>query len=574
VIAEETDGGLADGLKSRTSMAEAEELNSLLVNKLLVPLSNSMMFDIENLNRRQAAAVLCYYLDSSPAVQDSVKLLIKNLKDRDVVKYLEVQMVALKGVYTLQVISHLREKQQMEEEGEFDEDIETEQEVSNKISEGYETTISLAKRLVSTMGVGKLKGDALHATVNFFRAGIDVCFAQPLHTGFTKIIEQYLRLLPPPNVKIIAEYFECKVEKAEDLAELFEDSDAKGDKELESLLDFRSLLSGRMRVKRKETSYIEDDNSSQGSPSQALVYKSKVGRYKGQKVAVKNDQTKAGSHAVGKGKRKHSILESVHEDYDSEKKEDQEEVVAVKALKTVKPKQQREKAVPKADTLAARRSSRGDTTKKFNYDDEREDLDGHDNSKEGDDSLDEGETGQQGSKRRGQVSPSVKRRPTLSKGNKKFTQEESEEEEQEEEEVEEDDVTSSKFGSFKGASHSPPAKLATYSSATKSFQEKALLSKGSKPSAVQEEDEDEGVNQTLKLGLELEDNQEWIIDQEDGVEDGGLDEEAFNMDANYARKRGREPEPINAKPTGKECKMNITTVQTLTSTKTLTLSLA
>jgi hypothetical protein len=63
------------------------------------------MYDVENLNRRQAAAVLCYYVDPSPIVQEAVKCLMKSLKEKDIVKYLEVQMVALKSVFMDHVVN-------------------------------------------------------------------------------------------------------------------------------------------------------------------------------------------------------------------------------------------------------------------------------------------------------------------------------------------------------------------------------------------------------------------------------------------------------------------------------------
>jgi hypothetical protein len=84
---------------------EIDSLTQLLVNSLIHPLSDSLMYDVENLNRRQAAAVLCYYIDPSQIVQDAVKSLIKSLKEKDIVKYLEVQMVALKSAFMDHVVN-------------------------------------------------------------------------------------------------------------------------------------------------------------------------------------------------------------------------------------------------------------------------------------------------------------------------------------------------------------------------------------------------------------------------------------------------------------------------------------
>ena len=119
---------------SSKAVHEVEKHTDLLVNYLLLPLSNSMMFDIENLNRRQAAAVLCYYLDPSVTVQEAVSGLIKCLKERDIVKYLEVQMVALKSFYTDNVVNKLKEKLTLEEDSGLEDYLEAEKNASQVYS--------------------------------------------------------------------------------------------------------------------------------------------------------------------------------------------------------------------------------------------------------------------------------------------------------------------------------------------------------------------------------------------------------------------------------------------------------
>ena len=91
------------------------------------------MYDIENLNRRQAAAVLCYYSDPSPVIQDTVKNMIKCLRENDIVKYLEVQMVALKSFYSENVVNKLKEKQMLEEESMLEDYLEAER-IINEVS--------------------------------------------------------------------------------------------------------------------------------------------------------------------------------------------------------------------------------------------------------------------------------------------------------------------------------------------------------------------------------------------------------------------------------------------------------
>ena len=118
------------------AIQESENLIKILVNSLLIPLSNSLMYNIENLNRRQAAAVLCYYSDPSPVIQDTVKNMIKCLRENDIVKYLEVQMVALKSFYSENVVNKLKEKQMLEEESMLEDYLEAER-IINEVSLFY-----------------------------------------------------------------------------------------------------------------------------------------------------------------------------------------------------------------------------------------------------------------------------------------------------------------------------------------------------------------------------------------------------------------------------------------------------
>ena len=372
LIARGESGGTSQSHKQAT--AEVEQLTEMLVKSLLQPLGNSMMFDVENLNRRQAAAVLCYYIDTSSVIQDSVKGLIKCLKDSDIVKYLEVQMVALKGSYTEHVLSRLIAKQQMEEGSALVDYLAAERVASDEIHAGYSHCILLAKKLVVTMGVGKAKGVALLATVNFFKAGIDVCLAQSGYMGFVRLLELYLRLLPPVNMEVVREYFESKVESTEDIAAALEGDDANGDRELEALIDFRDQLAGKAR-RRRESGGGDSEVSSQGSPSRQLV----TGRAriaaaaKGTRTSLTKSQSRKKTQAK-RGKRQPSILESVHEDDgEDEEEEGEDEDIPVRRTSIEKKVLSKSKAASIPPPQGSRRSSRGEAVKTISYSDGRDD---------------------------------------------------------------------------------------------------------------------------------------------------------------------------------------------------------
>ena len=254
---------------------EIDGLSQALASTLLTPLGYSLMYDIDHLNRRQSAAVLCYCLNPHDAVQEAVKVLIKALREADIIKYLEVQMVALKGMFLEHVVTHLREKQQNEDEGVYEDDIEAEEIINKAIDQGYDYVDKLAKKLVGTMGVGKAKDDALSATLNFFRAGIDLALSQPFHCGFFYALECYVRLLPATNVKNILEYMDEKLAARGDndeLAQAVYENDARGDKDALALLSFHAMLtSGRGGGKRKK-SLTTGNNTRIHRSRKCLVY--------------------------------------------------------------------------------------------------------------------------------------------------------------------------------------------------------------------------------------------------------------------------------------------------------------
>ena len=380
----------ATAAATAAATAEVESLSTILVESLLLPLRDSMMFDVVNLNRRQAAAVLCYYLDPSPLVQEAIKGLIKSLKDADIVKYLEVQMVALKGVYAENVVARLVDKQQMEEEGGLDDYLVAEREASEAIAAGYAVAVSLSKKLVATMGVGKAKGTALSATVNFFRAGIDVCLSQASHMGFVSVLEQYLRLLPPANIKVVGDYFEAKVESSVEMSSTLEDNDAHGDRELQSLIDFRSLLNGK--AKKRREGVLDNDTSSQGSsPGTSNQEKEK-------QVGVKRKGPAAWKAMQVKTKKRHpSILESVHEDSENDDEdedgdsENDDRDAPTRQQTSKKRASLKPKAVMKKNNVeplpapeGSRRSSRGQSTKPISYTDAGEEEEEEEDEDDGD----------------------------------------------------------------------------------------------------------------------------------------------------------------------------------------------
>lgn len=183
------------------------EVSSLLTEGLLYPLSQVMVIDVENLNRRQGAAILNFIVHESEGVTELVKIWTKKLKDRDPIKYLEVQMVALKNSYSENVYKHmsfLKEADQIESQANFSTaDVE---QLEAALDAGSEVMHQFGKAISQTLGVGKLKSESAQALVRFFKAGIDFAFTEPETLAFLSVMEIYLRFLTNNLQAEVADY--------------------------------------------------------------------------------------------------------------------------------------------------------------------------------------------------------------------------------------------------------------------------------------------------------------------------------------------------------------------------------
>jgi hypothetical protein len=202
-------GLAACGGDSAEDRKQTESISKVLINTLLYPLDTVLYFDSDNLNRRQGAAVLTFLADENENIVEIVKVWCKKLKEVDVVKYLEVQMVALKSVHNEKVFVHLsqlRDADQLESQADYSTGAIAE--LEQGVQEGGAYLHRFAQRVSQTFGVGKLKGDAAVALVLFFKAGIDYALADPANVSFAAVLEQYVRYLTPQYLTEIASYLQ------------------------------------------------------------------------------------------------------------------------------------------------------------------------------------------------------------------------------------------------------------------------------------------------------------------------------------------------------------------------------
>lgn len=180
---------------------KSKHLSLELIETILNPLGKGMIYDVQNVNRRQAAAVLGHIMHSTNEVQDLIRQWIKKIKEQSISKYLEIQMVAIKAVYSDRVLKSI----ELKEKNEVDDKSEDEEDYDGMIENGLEHVRSLGVRLAQTMGVGKCKDPAL---VNFIHAMAEHACSKYQNIGVLTAIEPYLRLVNVNDLKQLSQQFD------------------------------------------------------------------------------------------------------------------------------------------------------------------------------------------------------------------------------------------------------------------------------------------------------------------------------------------------------------------------------
>ena len=243
----------SDIINHSNASAQSILLSNQLLNNLLYPLAQPMLYDIEHLNRRQAAAIIYHITDESVDIQNMIKLFIKKLKEEDFVKYLEIQMVALKSSFHDHVIKYFN---QLENNVITDSDEMIEYE--NQALEGIEAVANLSKRLIQSMGIMKLQGIQLNALLNFFRAGIDYSLSSKHTLRFFEILIGYVRFLSPSYCNQLTELIDEKISNADkDIIELIESKDDIS----EIMTEFRDVLSGKSKTRVQKRVVTKDGST-------------------------------------------------------------------------------------------------------------------------------------------------------------------------------------------------------------------------------------------------------------------------------------------------------------------------
>lgn len=238
-VSEEQEAGAADDELAESPRA----IDRFVADLMLQPLSRSILANPSTLNRRQAAAVLTYIVDQGPETTELVRTVAQRLKDFNPVRYLEVQMVALKSAYEQQVLPLLHAASDDEAE-----------ELPEELKDQLAAVQRLSTRLCQTMGVGQAKDDNVQtALLNFFQAGLAFGCSDLQQVLFVEVIGPYQRLLSPEGKQHVVGLLDSAIASNDRLQELLEgspDAASLASRYVQAVNNLRFALTGSKPSKR------------------------------------------------------------------------------------------------------------------------------------------------------------------------------------------------------------------------------------------------------------------------------------------------------------------------------------
>ena len=211
---------LSDTVGDVDSGAKMNTIATILRDVFFAPLAIiSYRSHERDLNRRQAGAAITYLMHKSDTLRNMAKVWIFIFKkEQGVVHYLEVQLAALKAFYGDNVVGALDNAEDAETN-------DVQEQALQEADKGSEEVVIFAKRLVDSLGVGKLKDqDVASAMVHFFQRGIDYVFDDRKQAGFAQALSMYVRFLGSRQINQIRTYLDQQMRITKDYEELDRES--------------------------------------------------------------------------------------------------------------------------------------------------------------------------------------------------------------------------------------------------------------------------------------------------------------------------------------------------------------
>uniref|UniRef100_K3X2X3 SCD domain-containing protein n=1 Tax=Globisporangium ultimum (strain ATCC 200006 / CBS 805.95 / DAOM BR144) TaxID=431595 RepID=K3X2X3_GLOUD len=221
----------------------ASEVLQIRKAELLVALSRVSMSNPSN--KRQSAAVLRYFTEDSKHSVDIVKAFSKQVKNDTPVRYLEVQMTALRQQYN-SILALQEELEAVKNSDVEDEDVR--QELQETIKNSELQLKELAKKLSQSLGVGKVAATLRAPFFRFLCEGVRYSLEKQEHFAFLEPLRPYLSHLDPSSMKQLRAYF---LQLLEELNESPEEEEQLSNS-WRIVFDFQSAMSNSVSKKERK----------------------------------------------------------------------------------------------------------------------------------------------------------------------------------------------------------------------------------------------------------------------------------------------------------------------------------
>ncbi|KAE9235653.1 hypothetical protein PF004_g9050 [Phytophthora fragariae] len=170
----------------------------------------------------QAAVVLQYFTSSGKPCVEVVKAFGKQVKTDAPVRYLEIQMTALRQMFNSILVWKQDFEASASSEGGKDEVMEQD-EMRERVERSEQELRELAKRFSQSLGVGKIPSSLRTPFLRFLREGIRYSLEQQAQFEFLETMRVYLSRLDNSSMAQLREYFMERLQALSDIPNNSED---------------------------------------------------------------------------------------------------------------------------------------------------------------------------------------------------------------------------------------------------------------------------------------------------------------------------------------------------------------
>ncbi|KAF4150115.1 STAG domain-containing protein [Phytophthora infestans] len=197
----------------------------------------------------QAAAVLQCFTSSGKSSVEVVKAFGKQVKTDAPVRYLEIQMAALRQLYSSILIGKQDIESAQTSEEKNDDDIAEQEAVKEKVESSELELKELAKRFSQSLGVGKVPLSLRAPFLRFLREGVRYALEQPAQFEFLEAMRVYVSRLDNTSMAQLREYFMDRLETLHDVPGDSEDLDSRW----RAVFDFQTAITSTVAAGKRNS---------------------------------------------------------------------------------------------------------------------------------------------------------------------------------------------------------------------------------------------------------------------------------------------------------------------------------